>query len=412
MNFKSILDRYLCNASVQLSVFMELIMPYGIVMGYLTVVLAFQLAKVGIPLEKISPLIALSIFPNIIKFLWAPLIDATLTCKKWYILSNTITALGVFFIGLLPVKEGSLTLMGILVFLMSFASTFSVMATCSLMAYNTPKKLIGYAGGWMNAGYFVGVAIGGGIGLWFADKIGNTFTLSIVIATICLLCNHGLIQLLEPQHCFREKKIEKTFRNLFNDIREVIKSRTGFFALLLCVLPIGSGAASNLWSAISGDWGASARVVALTIGIAGSLFSAIGSLIGGWICDKIDRKKAYVFFGMLQATFAVLMAFAPRTELMFILGTAFYSISTGLLYSGFSSLILEVVGKDAVATKYNMFISLSFIPIYLMIYIDEWAYKKCDAFGLLIIEAVIGFICMLLFFTVFRIFQQNSQDNS
>ena len=112
---------------------------------------------------------------------------------------------------------------------------------------------------------------------------------------------------------------------------------------------------------------------------------------------------------MLQATFAVMMAYAPRTELMFILGTSFYAVSSGLIYAGFSSFTLEAIGKGAVATKYNVFASFSYIPIYFMLYVDEWAHKKWGAFGMLNIEAVMGLFGMLLFFTVINFSLHNSK---
>jgi len=407
MNFKNILKNRSSAVPVHPSVFMALIVPFGIVGGYVTVTLAFLMTRAGVPLEKITPLIGMSLLPNVLKFLWAPVIDTTLTNKKWYTLSNAITATGILFISILALKEESLTLMGMLIFLISFASTFTVMAASSLMVYDTPNELIGRAGGWMNAGYLGGVGVGGGGGLWLAEKITDPLMVGVIIAIVCMLCSFGLIQLHEPNYGIRDKEYVKTLGNLSKDIWKVVKSRMGFFALLLCFLPIGSGAASNLWSAISNDWGASAKVVALVVGLAGGLLSTVGSLIGGWICDKIDRKKAYILFGMLQATFAVMMAYAPRTELMFILGTSFYAVSSGLIYAGFTSFTLEAIGKGAVATKYNVFASFSYIPIYFVLYIDEWAHKKWGAFGMLNIEAIMGLFGMLLFFTVFNISQQD-----
>jgi hypothetical protein len=40
-------------------------------------------------------------------------------------------------------------------------------------------------------------------------------------------------------------------------------------ALLIVFLPIGSGAASNLWAAVADDWHASANTVALVTGVVG-----------------------------------------------------------------------------------------------------------------------------------------------
>jgi len=116
MNFKNILKNRSSAVPVHPSVFMALIVPFGIVGGYVTVTLAFLMTRAGVPLEKITPLIGMSLLPNVLKFLWAPVIDTTLTNKKWYILSNAITTLGILLIGVLAMKEESLLLMGMLIF--------------------------------------------------------------------------------------------------------------------------------------------------------------------------------------------------------------------------------------------------------------------------------------------------------
>jgi PAT family beta-lactamase induction signal transducer AmpG len=115
----------------------------------------------------------------------------------------------------------------------------------------------------------------------------------------------------------------------------------------------------------------------------------------------MDRKKAYILFGLVQALCALGMALSPRTEQMFILWTSLYAVSTGLTYAGFSAFVLEAIGKGAAATKYNVFASLSNAPIYYMIFIDEWAHGKWSAFGMLIAEVIMAVLGMVLFITVF-----------
>jgi MFS transporter, PAT family, beta-lactamase induction signal transducer AmpG len=383
------------------SIFMFLFIPFGVMSGYVSVTIAFQFTKAGIPLVQVAPLIAMTLLPNILKFIWAPLIDTTLSVKKWYLISNGITAIGIFLTGVLPIKVESLTLMTIIIFLSSFANTFLAMATESLVAYDTPEDLKGRASGWLQAGNLGGLGVGGGAGLWLAERLPAMWMPGAVIALVCLLCSFGLIFLPEPKIALREISYLKTIGNLNRDIWNVMKSRLGFLGLFLCFLPIGSGAASNLWSAISKDWGASADTVALVIGVAGGLLSAIGCLIGGWICDKMDRKKGYILFGIVQALCAVGMAYSPRTQLMFVIWTSLYAVSTGLTYAGFSAFTLEAIGKGAAATKYNVFASLSNAPIYFMIYIDEWAHDKWKALGMLNMEAIMALIGITLFITVF-----------
>src|SRR5207249_9923681 len=62
------------------------------------------------------------------------------------------------------------------------------------------------------------------------------------------------------------------------DLWSVARARMGFLALVLCFLPLGSGAATGLWSAVAGDWHATADTVALVTGLASGLISAAGCI--------------------------------------------------------------------------------------------------------------------------------------
>lgn len=401
MQFKNLFILRSEHKTAHPSIFMFLFLPFGIMSGYVSVTIGFLFTKASIPLEQVAPLIAIALLPNIFKFLWAPLVDTTLSVKKWYLISNLITAIGILATGILPIKVESLGLMTIIILLASFFNTFLAMSTESLMAHDTPDNLKGRAGGWLQAGNLGGVGLGGGAGLWLAERLPAIWMAAGIIALICLLCSFALFFLSEPKSTIRAEKYLKTIGNLNKDVWNVAKSRMGFLALFLCFLPIGSGAGSSLWSSISNDWKASADTVALVIGVVGGLLAAFGCLIGGWICDHMDRKKGYILFGMIQALCAFGMAYTPRTEQMFILWTSLYAVSTGLTYAGFSAFVLEAIGKGAAATKYNVFASLSNAPIYYMIYLDEWAYKKWGSFGMLNLEAIMGLIGMILFISIF-----------
>ncbi|MEO6833123.1 MAG: MFS transporter, partial [Chitinophagaceae bacterium] len=131
--------------------------------------------------------------------------------------------------------------------------------------------------------------------------------------------------------------------------------------------------------------------------------SAVGCMVGGWLCDRMNRRSAYLLFGLLAAACAVWMAYAPKTELMFILGTSIYAFTTGLCYAGFTAFTLEAIGKGAAATKYNIFAALSNAPIYFMTYIVGDAYAKHGAKRMLDIEAVYAVGAILVFLIIQRI---------
>ena len=135
--------------------------------------------------------------------------------------------------------------------------------------------------------------------------------------------------------------------------------------------------------------------------------TAAGCLLGGWICDRMDRKMAYTIFGLLMAICAVGMAYSPHTELMYIIWTSLYAFLLGLSYAGFSAFVFEAIGKGAAATKFTVYASLSNAPIYYMTIIDGWAYAHHGSvlgimnvegpIGMLNVEAIFGVLGVLVF---------------
>jgi MFS family permease len=277
------------------------------------------------------------------------------------------------------------------------AVSFLGMATYGLGAHDTPHHLKGHVGGFLQAGNLGGSGIGGGVGLWLAQHFANPWLSPLVIGLSCSLCCIALIFVNEPASTVQAEKVIKTLENLFRDIWETLKTRMGILAMILCFLPLGTGAASNLWSAVAGDWHASADTVAIVTGVFSGLVTAAGCLFGGWLCDRMDRQIAYTIFGLLLAVCTVLMAFAPHTELMYIIWTSLYAFITGLSYAGFTAFVFEAIGKGAAATKFTVYASLSNAPIYYMTIVDGWAHTHYGPSGMLNIEAAFGVLGVVIF---------------
>jgi len=385
------------NRSVHPWVFMILIVPFGTMSGYLTVAVAYLLVHAGVSVGQTAALVALSYVPHTWKFLWAPIADTTLTRKRWYVIAAVVSAVGVAAIGAIPATPAGLALLSVVVVTANVGVTFLGMSVESLMAYCTPPKSKGRAGGWFQAGNFGGIGIGGGAGLWLAQNLPAPWMAGAILGACCLLCALALFLVAEPVVAHRVDGIGRSLIEVGKDLWSVARARVGLLALILCFLPIGSGAASNLWSAVADDWRASANAVALVNGVLGGVVSAIGCLAGGWICDRMNRKGAYALYGVLQGVCAVAMALAPRTEAMYVVYVLAYAFVTGLTFAGFSAFVLEAMGTGAAATKYNVFASLSNMPIYYVTRLDGWAHTRWGAGGMLYCDATAGLIGLLLF---------------
>jgi len=378
------------------SVFMFLITPFGVLSGFLTVTVISLLAQHGVTLEQSAVVGGAAMIPNVFKFVWAPIVDTTLTQKRWYMIGAVGTALGVLAMGAMPMNASSLTALTWINFLGNVASSVLGMATQSLMAYDVPDDEKGRAGGWFQAGNLGGGGIGGGLALFVAQRVHPDWLPGAGIAALCMLCAVALRFVEEPR-VQRTRDVLGNLASVGRDLWHMARARMGLVALVLCILPIGSGAASNLWSNVALEWKASQDTVALWTGLIAGVVMMFGSLAGGWVCDHMNRKAAYAVYGVLQAMSAVAMGFLPHTERMFIVNTTIYAFATGLTYAGFTAFVLEAMGTGAAATKFSVFASLSNFPIWYMMLLDGHVGNIWHGSVMLYTEAAVGMLGLVVF---------------
>jgi MFS family permease len=391
--------------------FLALFIPFGVVPGFLTVALAYQLSKQGVSTSDIAWVVALSYVAQFGKVLWAPLVDTLLTRKIWYVGSAILCGAGMVLAGREAMNTHvSLNVLSAWLMIANFASTFLAMSIEGLMAVSVPDEQRGRASGWAQAGNLGGQGIGGGLGLWLIQGAGlSTVGSGAVLGAVCVLCclallwvdgSRPLLKVHGHVEAAGDLGLVANARAIGTDLWSMLTSRLGLLALIVCILPIGSGAAQNFWSPIADEWHASANVVALVNGAMGGVISALGCLAGGWACDRMDRKAAYCLFGFLLVLSAIGMAYCPRSSVQFIGWTSVYAFVIGLCYAGYSAVVLEAVGRTAAATKFSLLSGLSNMPISLMTLIDGAANERWGTRGLLLAEAVIGVAAILVFAVV------------
>jgi MFS family permease len=355
------------------SIYAGLYLPFGAVNGYLTVAIAYQLAQVGVSAESIGALIALFFMPQTWKFLWAPIVDITLSSKWWYVIGAVLSALGALGMAVCSAPPVNLIALTAAAVLASLATTLLGMAVEALVAHSTLPEQRGRAGGWLQAGNFAGSGLGGGAALWLGLHVGQPWITGAVLGACFLLCCLGLLLLSEAHRGPRAEGVTAGTLEVLRDVWGVARSARGYLALLVLFLPIGSAGASALFSVIPDDWKTSATTVELANGTLSGVISLLGCLGGGYLSDLINRKLAYVAYGLLLGMCALAMALAPHDQTHYVLFVLLYSFTSGLCYAGFSAVTLEAIGGGAAATKYNVFASLANMPTAYMAAIEGWA---------------------------------------
>ncbi len=378
-------------------VFMVLLVPFGVSSGYVSVTLAFLLARAGMPTAAVAAVVSLSIWPQTWKMLWAPLVDTLLNARQWYVIGAVSTGLSILALGFVSANHERLLLLSLLVVISSLASTMVSMSSELIMAHGIEDERKGAISGWSQAGNLGGAGIGGGLGLYVAQRVAAPWEAAAVVGLLCIACIAGLLWVDEPERGPRRPRYLETLADVARDVWAVMHSRVGLLAFLLMLLPIGSGGASSVWSAVAGEWHASADTVALVTGVLSGVASLVGAVLAGFLCDRMNRWIAYCLFGAALAAVAVAMALLPRTSEVFSACTFAYALVLGACYAGYSAVVLEAIGKGAAATKFNLLSAASNVPIAAMTDVDGVFHDRHGTNFMLFGEAAVAVLAIAVF---------------
>jgi MFS transporter, PAT family, beta-lactamase induction signal transducer AmpG len=114
-----------------------------------------------------------------------------------------------------------------------------------------------------------------------------------------------------------------------------------------------------VFGGLAKDFNASDGMVAFVNGPASALLTAAGSLLGGYLCDRLHRRWAYVASGALTTMCGLGMMAFPLSPMNYAVGVSIYLFVSGICYAAFSAVVLEAVGRagDAASTQYTLFTS-------------------------------------------------------
>jgi MFS transporter, PAT family, beta-lactamase induction signal transducer AmpG len=192
--------------------------------------------------------------------------------------------------------------------------------------------------------------------------------------------------------------------DMAKDLWRTAISREGWTGVVICLSPVGAGAAVNLFAGgMHNDYGASPHTVEVVNGLLGGLVSAVGCLAGGYLADRMNRRLAYALAGAVTALVAIAMAFGPLSTEAYRLGTLSYQFANGVAYATFVAFVLDIVGHEgAVTTKYTLFVAAANLATSYTSVMDAWGYDKARVRGLFLTDAgatIVG-IAILLGMTV------------
>jgi MFS family permease len=367
-----------------------LLMPFGAVGGFVGVALTFLANRRGISISETAFLVAASLVIQWLKWLWAPIVDISLTPRRWYVLSTLLLVATVLAMSAIPLGPSTLWTVIAVIVVNSVAASLSAMAVDAMVALSTPRDQLGRVSGWMQAGNLGGTGLGGGIGLLLLDRLPEPWMAGAVMSGLLLAC---MLPLRFAPVVLRQAPagpVWSTLRWTVVDVWQTLRSPSGRIAMLLFMLPIGSGAASTVLAQanVAAHWHAGANEVAMVQGVLGGFAMAGGCFAGGWLCQRFLPRRAYALAGLSLALVADAMALAPATVTTYVSASLVYNAVIGAAFAAFTAVTLDAIGRGAAATKCNVLASLANFPIWWMglllarvaDYFGPEAMLQCEAF--------------------------------
>ncbi len=375
-------------------------LPFGLVAGFSMTSLPFLLTKIGVSVDHVASVSALVMSPTFWAFLVTPIVDVGLTRRTWAFLTALVaaccvgSAVWVISPSRLPIFSG-LLLLGMLAIVL-YGSALG-----GWQASFLPDSMRGKVAGWANAANLGGGALGAMIFLELAEKLSFK-VVGVVFAGLCFL--PALLLFALPVPAKPELETREVFTQSWRKAWEACRRRECLIGFVLFLSPTACVAATNLFSGLGKDFQTGSQQVIWVTGAGCSIASAIGSVAGGFLADRINRGVLYILGGIGASVFALCMAFSPHSAPSFTYGVLAYNLAAGVCYAAFSALGFQLVGKDnpVASTVLGLFAAASNGAIVYMTWLDGVGYRFFSARGLLCVDAGMSLLAAVPLFWLVR----------
>jgi PAT family beta-lactamase induction signal transducer AmpG len=166
------------------------------------------------------------------------------------------------------------------------------------------------------------------------------------------------------------------FRQLFIDLRALLKRREVLLTLLLFTAPTGSFALTNQLGGVSHDFHASPAFVGRMGGAILSLAGAAACLLLPLLARWIKSLPLYLLIGTAGSLFTLGLLFLPRTPATFAVAFLGENVVQALSFTAAVAICFATIGRNnpLAATQFSLLTSATVIPILYMGVLDGRVY--------------------------------------
>jgi len=383
----------------RLSTFGLLYVSEGIPLGFAAVAMAAYMRREGLDATLIGAFVASFYLPWAFKWAWAPLVDLIGLKryggrKAWILLCQGLMIVTLWGVAQIDHAQNFDLLITLVIIHNIFAATNDV-AIDSLAVNALHPDERGQGNGFMFGGAYLGQGLGGGGAMFVADRLGFGASFNYVALLLLGVWLFTLFFVRDPTlgSAVTEKTsavLRKFKESLVGFLTEL---KVGFFksgpgplvGVFFALLPFG---AMSLSSAVSTtlqvDIGMAAAQIA-ELNIYNTVISAFGCIVGGWLADKLGRRKMLADYYAMTTIPVVYMAMlvsgdagiAAVSVTQYFAAAIAFSLFMGMHYGTSAAIFMGLTNPAIAATQFTGFMALRNLTIS---YTNAWQGAAVDRF--------------------------------
>ncbi|WOH38927.1 MFS transporter [Thalassotalea fonticola] len=356
----------------------------GIPYGFTSIALVAYLRSAGLPLDQIGLFMAALFMPWAFKWAWAPLIDLfklrRLGGRKTWISCCTLAMIITL---LMTAKTDYISNFNLLIIMVTLNNLFCATQDVAIdsLAVSTLKENERSRGnGYMFAGQYIGITLGGGGAMLFSSQYGFNNTLIFISVLLAMCLGYTLLFIQDPftKEIIKQSKANAVralalkFKQFFITLFEsFFRSGKGpIFGLAFAIMPVGAMAlAYGTLGTIQVDYGLDEAQIG-RLSIYNTIAAAVGCALGGWLGDRFGLKSTLIITYILTAIPSSFLAWhIYQSGLGNIEANIFYTsiIAHGLFY-GMSfgihaAIFMGMTNPLVAATQFTAFMALTNLAI-------------------------------------------------
>lgn len=391
--------------AAKLTTFFSLYIAQSIPKSFFSTVIPVLMRQESFSLTAIG-LLQLIKLPWILKFLWSPYVDSQCdslkSYKRWITYSEICYAVLIFTVALLDLKT-DIILIAVLVIASFAASATQDIATDALAVRSFNRKDKSLVNSMQSMGSFAGTMIGSGVLLLLFKEMGW----NVILPYLALFVLVALIPLsfLKKRHLResatpRPKAKGKDLLLFFK--QKKIWKQIGYLLLAYSSL---TGTLSMLRPYMV-DLGYSIQEIGFMLGIVGTSFGFVFSMLGGIVVRKVGRYYSRVLFAALSiVTLTYLVGISlitPTTWMLYIaisLLWGVYGMSTIIVYTS----AMDYVRCGLEGTDFTLQTVITHLSGIVIAFVSGVVANYMNYQGLFIFELFLAIVTLIYAIFVFRL---------